>query len=75
MTIDNEFIARVTAYTVQQIETRLREAHLIATNARSYSAQDLDDRAIETLLDVEPLIYEAKMLLEAVTIFRRGRSL
>ena len=46
---------------------------LVSANAKSFAAQGLEDRSVETLLGVEPLIYEAKALLEAVTIVRRAR--
>lgn len=74
MPIEEEFIGRVTAHAVEQIESRLREAQLIAMNAKSFLVQGLEGRSIETLLDVEPLMFEAKTLLDAVTILRRDRS-
>ena len=74
MTTSDELTTKMTAHVIEQIETRLREAHLVSANAKSFAAQGLDDRSVETLLGIEPLIYEAKTLLEATTILRRVRS-
>lgn len=68
------FADAVAEHFVGEIEMRLREAHLTASNAKSFSSQGLQDRAVETLLNVEPLIFEARALLEALTIVRRSRS-
>ena len=73
VTGDDQLLNKMTGHVIAQIETRLREAHLVAANAKSFSTQGLDERSIETLLGIEPLIFEAKALLEAVTIVRRGR--
>ena len=72
---DDQLLNKMTGHVIEQIETRLREAHLVSVNARSFAAQGLDERAVETLLGIEPLIYEAKTLLDAVTIVRRMRSI
>ena len=69
----DDLTTRMTMHVIEQIETRLREAHLVSANARSFATQGLEDRSVETLLGIEPLIYEAKTLLEAVTIVRRVR--
>lgn len=74
MPIDDEFVRKMTGHVTAEIEARLREAHLVATNARSFSSQGLEERSVETLLDVEPLIFEAKALLEAMTVLRRARA-
>ena len=74
MATNNDFTSRMTAHVIEQIETRLREAHLVSANAKSFAAQGLDDRSVETLLGIEPLIYEARALLEATTVLRRVRS-
>ncbi len=73
MTTSDELTTKMTARVIEQIETRLHEAHLVSANAKSFAAQGLDDRSVETLLGIEQLIYEAKALLDAVTIVRRAR--
>ena len=60
----------MTSRAIELIETRLLEAHLVSGNA-NFSTEGLDERSIETLLEIEPLILEAKALLEAITIIRR----
>ena len=74
MATNDDFTNKMTAHVIEQIEARLREAHLVSANAKSFAAQGLDDRSVETLLGIEPLIFEAKTLLEATTILRRVRS-
>ena len=75
MATSDDFTNKLTAHVIEQIETRLREAHLVSANAKSFAAQGLDDRSVETLLGIEPLIYEARALLEATTILRRVLSI
>ncbi len=74
MAARDDLTLRMTVRMIEQIEARLREAHLVSANAKSFASEGLDDRSIETLLEIEPLIYEAKALLEGVTIVRRMRG-
>ena len=74
MTTSNDFTSKITAHVIDQIEARLREAHLVSANAKGFAAQGLDDRSVETLLGIEPLIFDTKTLLEATTVLRRVRS-
>lgn len=74
MTTNDDLSMTIAKHVIEQIETRLREAHLVSANAKSFAAQGgMDERSIETLLGIEPLLYEAKTLLEAATIIRRVR--
>ena len=72
MPVEKDFIGKVAAHAFGQIESRLREAHLIAMNAKGFLVQGLEERLIEALLDVEPLMYEAQTLLDTLTMFRRN---
>ena len=71
---NDELLNRMTGHVIEQIETRLREADLVSANAKSFAIRGLAERSVETLLGIEPLIFEAKALLEAVTIVRRVRA-
>ena len=74
MVIGIEFAGKMTGFVIEQIEARLREAHLVSANAKSFAAEGLQERSLETLLGIEQLIFEAKALLEAVTIIQRVRQ-
>ena len=53
------------------IASKLNEAAIIATAASELGAKGLGDRSLQTLLEIEPLIYHAKVLMNAVSIVRR----
>ena len=55
-----------------EIAARLTKASTLATAAESLSSQGLSGNAYDTLIEVEPLIFQAKALLNAASIVRRS---
>jgi hypothetical protein len=55
-----------------EIASRLNKASALAAAADSLSSQGLTQHAFTTLLDIEPLIFEATALLNAASIVNRG---
>ena len=62
--------AMIGAFT-QTVGAKLGEAAALARTATTLGEQSLADRAFMTLLDAEPLIHDASMLLNAVSVLRR----
>ena len=56
---------------IQYVEAKLNEAAALARSANTLDAAGLADRAFQTLLDAEPLIHDANMLLNAASIVHR----
>ena len=69
-----EFASKVVAQFTGEIAARLNKASALAAAAESLSSQGLTQHAFTTLLDVEPLIFEATALLNAASIVSRGES-
>lgn len=71
----NEFEAKIIQDFTRDIAGRLDEAALIARNADGFGKQGLAERAFHSLLDVEPLLHEARTLLNAASlVYRRLRE-
>jgi hypothetical protein len=64
----NEVVKRFTG----EIASRLSKASVLANTAQTLSSQGLTEHAFETLLDVEPLIFETTALLNAASIVNRS---
>ena len=59
----------------ENIANKLKEAAIIAQTASGLGGQGLPDRAFATMLDIETLIHEASILLNAMSVVRRrGRE-
>ena len=69
-----EFTKQVVAQFTGEIASRLNKASALATAAQSLSSQGLTEHAFATLLDIEPLMFEATALLNAASIVNRGES-
>ena len=65
--VEDVFFQRFT----NQISELLCQAFSLSKAAVTLSSQGLQDNAMETLFDVEPLIFEAKTLLNAAAVIRR----
>ena len=55
----------------QTVGAKLGEAAALARTATTFGEQGLADRAFLTLLEAEPLIHDASMLLTAVSVLYR----
>jgi hypothetical protein len=66
----NEVVKRFTG----EIASRLSKASVLANAAQTLSSQGLTEHAFETLLDVEPLIFETTALLNAASIVNRSET-
>jgi len=55
----------------QDIASRLSEAAMVANSASELGAKGLVDRSFQTLLEIEPLIFHARTLMNAAAIVRR----
>jgi hypothetical protein len=67
-----DFAGKMVTQFTREISSRLSKASALASAAESLSAQGLTQHGFETLLDVEPLIYEATALLNAASIMNRS---
>ena len=67
----NEFEAKVIHDFASDIAGRLNEALIIAKMADGFGKQGLTERAFQSLLEIEPLIHEASVLLNATSVVRR----
>jgi hypothetical protein len=67
-----EFATKVVAQFTGEIASRLNKASALATAAESLSSQGLTQHAFTTLLEIEPLIFEATALLNAASIVNRS---
>lgn len=67
----NEFDARIIQDFAHDIALRLDEAAIIAKTADGFGKQGLTERAFQSLLEIEPLIHEASVLLNATSVVRR----
>jgi hypothetical protein len=67
-----DFPCKMVTQFTREIASRRSKASALASAAESLSAQSLTQHAFETLLDVEPLIYEATALLNAASIMNRS---
>ena len=55
----------------QAVSAKLAEAAAIARTASVLGAEGLSERAFQTLLEAEPLIHDAQVLLNASSVMRR----
>ena len=53
------------------IAIRLNEAVIIAKMADGFGKQGLTERAFQSLLEIDPLIHKASILLNATSVVRR----
>ncbi|WP_158812004.1 hypothetical protein [Beijerinckia sp. L45] len=67
----NEFEAKIIHNFAQDIARKLGEAAVLARTADGYSKQGLVERSFQSLLEIEPLIHEASILLNASSVVRR----
>lgn len=67
-----EFATSVVQRFTGEIASRLGKASALASTAETLNSQGLTKHAFETLMDVEPLIFEATALLNAASIVRRS---
>ena len=67
----NEFEDRIIQDFARDIASRLGEAAAIARTADAYGKQGLAERAFQSLLELEPLLQDAKSLLIATAVVRR----
>ena len=67
----SELEAKIIHDFAQHIAIKLNEAVILARTARGLGEQGLTERAFQSLLDVEPLIHEASILLNATSVVRR----
>jgi hypothetical protein len=67
-----EFASEVVKRFTGEIASRLSKASVLASTAQTLSSQGLTEHAFETLLDVEPLIFETTTLLNAASIVNRS---
>ena len=67
-----EFASKVVTQFTGEIAARLNKALALAAAAESLSSQGLTQHAFMTLLDIEPLIFEATALLNAASIVNRS---
>ena len=65
-----EFGAVMASFT-QVVAARLAEAAALARTASALGAEGLAERAFQTLLDAEPLLHDAQLLLNASSVLRR----
>jgi hypothetical protein len=66
-----EFSTEVVKRFTGEIASRLSKASALASTAQTLNSQGLTDHAFQTLMDVEPLIFEATALLNAASIVNR----
>ena len=69
-TNDGRFGLLIQEFT-QAVSAKLTEAAAIARTASVLGAEGLSERAFEALLEAEPLIHDAQMLLNASSVMRR----
>jgi hypothetical protein len=66
-----EFSAQLVKRFTGEIASRLSKASALATTVQTLNSQGLSDHAFDTLMDIEPLIFEATALLNAAFIVNR----
>jgi hypothetical protein len=54
-----------------EIASRVRKASTLAATAQTLNSQGPSEHAFDTLMDIEPLIFEATALLNAASIMNR----
>jgi hypothetical protein len=67
-----EFSTELVKRFTGEIAARLGKASALATTAQTLNSQGLMEHAFDTLMDVEPLIFEATALLNAASIVNRS---
>ena len=67
----NEFEAKIIQDFARDIASRLGEAAIIARTADGLGKQGLAERAFQSLLEIEPLLHDASILLNATSVVRR----
>ena len=67
----SEFEATIIHDFAQDIARKLGEAAVLARTAEDFGKQGLVERAFQSLLDIEPLIHESSILLNASSVVRR----
>lgn len=66
-----EFNEAAIRYFTTEIAELLGRATIVAKAAATLCEQGLTENAMETLYDAEPLIFDAKTLLDAASLVRR----
>ena len=69
-----EFSTEVVKRFTGEIASRLSKAATLATTAQTLNSQGLTEHAFDTLMDVEPFIFEATALLNAASIVNRSEN-
>jgi hypothetical protein len=67
-----EFSTEVVKRFTGEIASRLSKASAFATTAQTLNSQGLTERAFDTLMDIESLIFEATALLNAASVVNGG---
>jgi hypothetical protein len=67
-----EFSTEVVKRFTGEIASRLSKATALAATAQTLNSQGLTEHAFDTLMDVEPLIFETTALLNAASIINRS---
>ncbi len=67
----DEFNDAVVRHVTGVIACRLEEAASVAKAAATLGSQGLSQNAVRTLLDADGLVYEAKTLLDAISLINR----
>jgi hypothetical protein len=70
--VADEFASEVVKRFTGEIASRLSKASVLANAAQTLSSQGLTEHAFETLLDVEPSLFETTALLSAASIVNRS---
>lgn len=67
----DEIDSKIIQSFAEDIAARLNEAAIVARMAEGFGKQGLAERAFQSLLEIEPLIHEASILLNATSVVRR----
>jgi hypothetical protein len=69
-----EFATEVVKRFTGEIASRLGKAAALAATAQTLNSQGLTEHAFDTLMDIEPLIFETTALLNAASIVNRSEN-
>ena len=69
-----EFSTEVVKRFTGEIAYRLNKASALAATAQTLNSQGLAEHGFDTLMDIEPLIFEATALLNAASIVNRSEN-
>jgi hypothetical protein len=72
--VAEEFATEVVRRFTGEIASRLGKAAALASTAQTLNSQGLTEHAFGTLMDIEPLIFEATALLNATSIVNRSEN-